>query len=154
LYELVPAGWLTVNKNDVWFPHEYTRCRLEKAVEEDISPKPKNDFRKYSVNLLHATGVVYEHLKCSAVKVTCSGYNLTCGFADDFDEGLDFVRELDGTDATVEEVCDAIALKRASSKSVASSRGKRSCKPSARAAEAAALPSSSSAAEWDDAGQT
>jgi hypothetical protein len=54
-YEVVPRSWY-INENQVFFTSEWDRTRLEVAVEAEECPKPKSDFRKYSIKTLHRTG--------------------------------------------------------------------------------------------------
>jgi hypothetical protein len=54
LYEIVPKKW-KISEEEVYFP-QYKRCRLEKAVEEGLLPKPADEYERYSVKILHCTG--------------------------------------------------------------------------------------------------
>ena len=69
--------------------------------------------------------------------------------SDDYGEALDVVQELEQTNDDIEEVLQKVSLKRAQT-----SRPKRSCKPSAKAIERAAGPSTatdgSDANEFED----
>ena len=56
LYEVVPRAWM-ISEASAWFPL-YSKCKLEKAVEEGLAPFPKKDFVKYSLKMLHQTGPI------------------------------------------------------------------------------------------------
>ena len=54
-YDIAPAAWV-ISEELTWFPPSYSRCKLEKLVEEGGKPLPRKDFKQYSFKLLHETG--------------------------------------------------------------------------------------------------